>query len=239
MSTDASVGGSSGTTSVQSAPDDSGTDSRPDSRSDVRAGSRTAEIAAYLADVRGAMADLDPGVRDGLLEDLPEHLVEVAAADPAPLHSRLGSPGAFAAELRSAAGLPPMSPPIAGRPSDSGVSSAQLAREFAVRVERSIGRLAGYETLRDLLVALRPGWWVVRGAGVALFLAIVLGFASYYMNATDVLGMSLLAIIGALISVRLGRATIHASPSTRMLVAIINVACVVVVLLVALTIRRY
>ncbi|HZD98449.1 MAG TPA: hypothetical protein VE132_09855 [Micromonosporaceae bacterium] len=228
MSTDASVGGSAPTTVA--------------ARSDLASapgGTRAAEIAAYLADVRDAMTDLDPGVRDGLLDDLPEHLAEVAAADTQPLRSRLGSPAAFAAELRSAAGLAPASPATADRPKDSSVSSAELAREFAVQVDRTLGRLAGYDTLRELLVALRPGWWVVRGAGVASFLAIAGRFASYYMNVADVLGMTLLAAIGALISVRLGRATTNATAGTRMLVTIINVPCVLMVLYVALTIQRY
>jgi hypothetical protein len=226
MSTDASVGGSSGTTvAVRSG-------------AHAAAGSRTAEIAAYLADVRGAMTDLDPGVRDGLLDDLPEHLAEVAAADTAPLQSRLGPPAAFAAELRSAAGLPPMLATIGRRPNEPGVSSAQLAREFMVRIDRSLGRFAGYDSLRELLVALRPGWWVVRGAGVASFLAILVG-ASYYMNVAEVLGVLLAAAVGALISVRLGRATMRASASTRMLVTIVNVPCVLVLFYTALAIQRY
>jgi len=228
MSTDASLGGASPTTVAVR----SGAAGTP-------AGSRTAEIAAYLADVRDAMPDLDPGVRDGLLDDLPEHLAEVAAADSEPLRSRLGSPAAFAAELRSAAGLPPMSPPIGRHTNEPGGSSAQLAREFAVRIDRSLGHLAGYDSLRELMVALRPGWWVVRGAGVASFLVIAVGHASYYMNVADVIGMSLLAVIGALISVRLGRATIRASAGTRMLVAIINVPSVLMLLYAALTFRRY
>ena len=236
--TEANVGGTSGpTTAVLSGAADAGTGSGPDTRS----GSRTAEIAAYLADVRGAMTDLDPGVRDGLLEDLPEHLAEVAAADPSPLQSRLGPPAAFAAELRAAAGLAPAPPSAGRRPNEQVVSSAQLAREFAVRLDRSLGRLAGYETLRELLVALRPGWWALRGAGVASFLTIAIGHASYYyyVNVADVIGMSLIAFIGALISVRVGRATLRASASTRMLVAIINVPCVLILLYAALAIRRY
>ena len=227
MSTDASVGGSSPTTVA--------------ARSDVAStpgGTRAAEIAAYLADVRGAMADLDPGVRDGLLDDLPEHLAEVAAADTEPLQSRLGSPATFAAELRWAAGLAPVSPAAADRPKDPSVSSAELAREFALQVDGTLGRLAGYDALRELLVALRPGWWVVHGAGVARSWQ-SRAYASYYMNLADVLGMALLAAIGALISVRLGQATIHASAGTRMLVAIIDVPCVLMVFYVALTIQRY
>ena len=88
-------------------------------------------------------------------------------------------------------------------------------------------------------MALRPGWWVLRGAGVASFLTIASTHASYYMNVADVIGMSLVAFVGALISVRLGRATMRASASTRMLVAIINVPCVLMVLYAALTIQRY
>jgi hypothetical protein len=236
MSTDANVSGSSGpSAAVLSGAADAGIGSRPE----VRADSRTAEIATYLADVRGAMTDLDAGVRDGLLDDLPEHLAEVAAADPSPLQSRLGSPAAFAAELRSAAGLAPAPPNVGRRPNEQLVSSAQLAREFAVRLDRSLGRLAGYETLRELLVALLPGWWVLRGAGVASFLTIAIGNPSYYMNVPDVIGMSLVAVVGALISVRIGRATMRANASTRMLVAIINVPCVLMVLYAALTIQRY
>jgi hypothetical protein len=231
MSTDASVGDNSTTTAVRSA----GAGSRTDSRTD----SRNAEIAAYLAEVRAAMTDLDPGVRDGLLDDLPEHLAEVAAADAAPLQSRLGPPAAFAAELRSAAGLAPTPPTVAGRPKDPGISSAELAREFALRVDRSLGHVAGYDTLRELLVALRPGWWVLRGAGVASFLMIATGFASYYMNVASVIAMSVLAFVGALISVRLGRATTRRSASTRMLVAIINIPCVLILFYAALTIQRY
>jgi hypothetical protein len=236
MSTDANVGGTSGpTTAVISDAADAGTGSRPE----IRTGSRAAEIAAYLADVRAAMTDLDPGVRDGLLEDLPEHLAEVAAADPSPLQSRLGPPVAFAAELRSAAGLAPAPLSVGRRHDEQLVSPAQLAREFAGRLDRSLGHLAGYETLRELLVALRPGWWALRGAGVTWFLAITISHATYYMNVADVIAVSLVAFVGALISVRLGRATMRASASMRMLVAIINVPCVLMLLYAALTIQRY
>jgi hypothetical protein len=99
--------------------------------------------------------------------------------------------------------------------------------------------VAGYDTLRELLVALRPGWWVLRGAGVASFLMIATGFASYYMNVASVIAMSVLAFVGALISVRLGRATTRRSASTRMLVAIINIPCVLILFYAALTIQRY
>ena len=135
MSTDAGVGGSSRTTIAGTMRD---VDRRPQA-----AGSAPAEIAAYLADVRGAMTDLDPGVRDGLLDDLPEHLAEVAAADAAPLQSRLGSPAAFAAELRSAAGLAPAATEsTADRP--NGSDRRRRPSSLASSPYGSIGRLAAW-----------------------------------------------------------------------------------------------
>ncbi|MGV9767766.1 HAAS signaling domain-containing protein, partial [Micromonospora tulbaghiae] len=62
------------------------------------------EITDYVDRVRAALADLPPGVRDELTEELPEHLAEVAAEGEGTLVDRLGTPEAYAAELRAAAG---------------------------------------------------------------------------------------------------------------------------------------
>ncbi|HEY0696218.1 MAG TPA: hypothetical protein VGD43_00230, partial [Micromonospora sp.] len=73
---------------------------------------REQEIARYVGEVRRELADLPPETRDELLEDLPEHLTEVAAEADGPLADRLGTPQAYAAELRTAAGFgPPAEPP--------------------------------------------------------------------------------------------------------------------------------
>src|SRR3978361_734234 len=53
-----------------------------------------------------ARADVPADRAEELLDDLEEHLAEVAADDDAPLQFRLGSPDAYASELRIAAGLP-------------------------------------------------------------------------------------------------------------------------------------
>jgi hypothetical protein len=66
----------------------------------------TADVNAYAAQVRAALADLPAGRREDLLADLEEHLAEVAEESDGPLESRLGAPAAYAAELRAAAGLP-------------------------------------------------------------------------------------------------------------------------------------
>src|ERR687889_155753 len=48
---------------------------------------------------------LNAAIRDELLEDLPEHLAEVAADDVGSLADRLGPPSVYAAELLASAGF--------------------------------------------------------------------------------------------------------------------------------------
>ena len=128
----------------------------------------TAEIEDYYQRIRNCLVDLDVAVRDDLLEDLPDHLAEVAAEGTGSLIDRLGTPEAYAAELRTAAGLDADS---------SGVgidrSWAERSRRLSELLDRADVRLArpiGYPRLTELLVALRPGWWVVRGWLVAQLL---------------------------------------------------------------------
>ena len=62
-----------------------------------------ADAERYLASVRAALDDLPPQARDDLLEDLPGHLHETSAGSGLPLERALGTPQAYAAELRSLA----------------------------------------------------------------------------------------------------------------------------------------
>jgi len=64
----------------------------------------------YLAAVQDHLIDLPWRVRKNLAEDLRAHLKEIPAED---LVERLGNPGLYAADLRSAAGLAPRRGPIA------------------------------------------------------------------------------------------------------------------------------
>jgi uncharacterized membrane protein len=64
------------------------------------------EVTAYAAAVRAALADLPPAAREDLLEDLEQHLHEVAEEEGS-LHARLGPPQVYAEELRASAGLSP------------------------------------------------------------------------------------------------------------------------------------
>ena len=75
------------------------------------------DVARYATAVRAAFADLPGPERELLLEDLEDHLQEVAAEAGGPLAERLGEPEDYAAELRASAGLPA---PGAGRGAGPG-----------------------------------------------------------------------------------------------------------------------
>src|SRR5262245_35034738 len=129
------------------------------------------QISDYLDRVRLALADLPPDVRDELLEDLPDHLAEVLAEDAGTLTERLGEPEAYAAELRAAAGVGAAAAPAgSGRPG----RSRRWLRGAAERADVGLGPALGYGRVSELLVQLRPGWWVFRGylAGLLVFAAI-------------------------------------------------------------------
>ncbi|MEU8173933.1 hypothetical protein AB0C14_13725 [Microbispora hainanensis] len=116
----------------------------------------------YAAAVRAALADLPAGDRDALLEDLDEHLAEVAAEPGMSLEERLGSPEAYAAELRAAYG---------GRPSGGGSSlGGRLRERTSGAVRRFHTRLLVLPPYRQAAVfapELRPAWWVLRGYALA------------------------------------------------------------------------
>ncbi|GAA1400649.1 hypothetical protein GCM10009613_57790 [Pseudonocardia kongjuensis] len=79
--------------------------------------------ADYLDGLRSALADLPPGEVEEIVEDARGHLAELAAElgegyDRDAVHERLGTPAAYAAELRAAAGFgtaPERSPAHRGR----------------------------------------------------------------------------------------------------------------------------
>jgi len=123
--------------------------------------SSVTEQETYLDAVRRALADLDPATRDELLEDLPEHLAEVAAEGEGSLDDRLGPPEVYAAELRAAAGV---AAPQPGRGLDDRVAATvRAARARLGAVDTRLGPVIGYGRLSEFLRLLRPAWWVLRG----------------------------------------------------------------------------
>ncbi len=158
------------------------------------------EVTDYAGRVRAALADLPAGDRDDLLAELEDHLAEVAAEGP--LEELLGSPEAYAAELRSSAGLPAGVRPARRRPG--------LAERPWVRA-----------TL-DFLPELRPGWWVLRGLLVAWV-------AALWLSAGMPL-IVLLSLLLVPASVVLGQRSV-ADPRLRVAGVAASVAAVAVLLL--------
>ena len=112
------------------------------------------EVRAYARQVRAALADVPTAQLVELLDDLEEHLVEVAAEGGEPLTVRLGPPAEYAAELRRAAGL--AEPAV---PADRPVAGWRA--EFGAGVDR-LQASPAYGAVRDFLPELRPAWWVLR-----------------------------------------------------------------------------
>jgi hypothetical protein len=129
--------------------------------------SRAAEIDRYIDGVAAALADLPDDERQELLEDLPDHLAEIAADDPASLDSRLGPPPAYAAELRAATGVDAAKD---RRRVNQFVEAWTTVRPHLMAFDEKVGQLIGYDRLTEFLVLLRPAWWILRGYVVAVVL---------------------------------------------------------------------
>jgi HAAS len=113
------------------------------------------DVARYAAAVRAAFADLPAPDREALLEDIEDHLVEVAAEPGGPLEERLGPPETYAAELRAWAGLPA---PGAARRRGASRLRRRLERRWRAALAHPAGR-----AVAEFLPELRPAWWVLRG----------------------------------------------------------------------------
>lgn len=131
------------------------------------------EAHTYAAAVRLALADLAAAQRDDLLEDLDDHLGEVAAEGEGPLVERLGSPSTYAAELRASLGLPPAGS-ATNRP-----GRLQRARAGLTRLQDKWGTSAVGREARVIAPTLRPAWWLLRGWIAALAIATGLGWRPF------------------------------------------------------------
>ncbi|MEU0076992.1 HAAS signaling domain-containing protein [Micromonospora tulbaghiae] len=163
------------------------------------------EITDYVDRVRAALADLPPEVRDELTEDLAEHLAEVAAEGEGALVDRLGTPEAYAAELRAAAGAEEGRRPA--RFHRLAEARAQAATQVRL-LDRQLGPLLGHETVSDFLRPLRPAWWLLRGWLAALLVSVMVDGdrPGLLPRPNDNASAGLLLLIGAVVaSLWLGR----------------------------------
>jgi hypothetical protein len=172
---------------------------------------RSTEIASYLAAVERHLNDLPTHIRQDLMSELDAHLTEVAAdLEPgAALRDLLGSPEAYARELRETAEV------------DKEPAAVRMRRKLADAAAPALTRLkgaadgyavsTGYADAAELRERLRPGWWVLRGALVAVLFVYWLSAAQYgvtgYSIFGSVPGLALLVavlLVGVWASMRLG-----------------------------------
>jgi hypothetical protein len=190
-----------------------------------------AAVADYLAAVGHNLAGIPTDERHEILEEVAEHLADVAAelgpdADAAALVARLGTAKAYAAELRAAAGYD--APPRArlGRVADQAARS--YAASARVKVE---GWPGGTETLA-FLRRLRPAWWVLRAWVLAQWLSLgtsgdPTGLIPRVWRNNSFLGFIFFVVL-AVASVRIGQRSerLGRSAPWRKLVLIANVVLV-------------
>jgi hypothetical protein len=139
-----------------------------------------AHVRGYAQAVRLHLADLGPEVvddlTDGLEADLAEALTDREPVLPAAqaggddvvldLTRAFGPADRYAAELRSAAGLPPAAPaaPAPGGGARAGLAAARAgARDAWARAWSPVTSTPAWRSARALAGELRPVWWVARG----------------------------------------------------------------------------
>jgi hypothetical protein len=160
----------------------------------------TDDVSRYLADVAVHLEGLAPDERTELLDDLEQHLLEVAAEPGPPLHERLGPPADYAAELLASVGATDVHPTM------PGIIGRAMARWH--RVQASDRAAAARVFARDL----RPAWWVLRGIIAGWALAALLSGSSLTLgwlvfpsvHGNDFLG-AVLAAAGVSASIKLAR----------------------------------
>ncbi len=155
------------------------------------------EAGAYLTAVERLLDDLPEDDRRELLEDLEEHLTEVAAEGDGTLADRLGPPDVYASELRASAGLPPRADVT--EPAEATLRDRARASSVGRSVQTAFNA-APVRAVRAFLPDLKPGWWVLRGymAAVAIDYLVFApnpsgGFPWPSVNGSSILGLALIA----------------------------------------------
>lgn len=144
-------------------------------RNQARADAFTAEIRRHCADLPNDEVD---ELTDGLGADLADRLAEGAA---------LGDAAEYAAELRAAAGLPPLG---SGKKRPSLRERWSAVKAWGVATPRR-------RAIAEFFAALAPAWWVIRGLMVAAVFSIVIGGGTLFAF--------LVLVAAVLVSVQWGR----------------------------------
>ena len=164
------------------------------------------KIIQFVQDVRDALSDLRPSTVDQLTEGLDAELAERSADEGATFS--LGSPAAFASELRESA----------------GVASNHLPRTGIARWRHTLLKKS-----LQFLKSLTPVWWLLRAliAWDAIHL-LVRGYFHAVPHPESTLQWWIIAIF-AFVSVQFGRG-VWRLPSLRWLLASANILVAILVL---------
>ncbi len=182
-------------------------------------------VAAYVREVRAELTDLPAEDVDDLTGGMEADLTELAAECGGDLAGRLGSPTLYAAELRSAAGLPERVPGSGRRRRPLSEALAHARALFTRLTERH----PWLRSVAAFLVTVRAAWWVLRGYYAAWALWSLLGgMRGLRPHGVVQLSMALVAIV---LSVQLGRGWLRQWAVRRPLLLVANAVAVLVVLI--------
>lgn len=179
------------------------------------------DVAEFLAKVRSRLSDLSEEQRDDLLGGLEADLSELVE-DGGSL-AELGDPRAYADELRSAAGVEPAGRRGRNKQRRPRRSPRQAAQEILdgsrVRWESLMGSRPWLQQSWEVVVTLRPAWWLLRAWVAVQVLDVALGPWEHRTLiprfGDDVSGLALL-LAASVVSVMIGlRKTWPASMSPR------------------------
>lgn len=161
---------------------------------------RIQETASYAEGVRAALGDLEPEHLEVLLEDLEDHLAEIAAESEVPLSERLGPAAEYAAELRAAYG-------VAETGGQREARQPAAAWSQAVALARRAARSAVWLEVLRLAGELRPAWWLLRAYLLVIAVALLFGLPGAGRLLPGRLGLLQLVVTFAavVVSVILGR----------------------------------
>ncbi|MDO5630006.1 MAG: hypothetical protein Q4G43_16970, partial [Mobilicoccus sp.] len=149
------------------------------------------DVRRYVADVRDALADLAPEEVDELTGGMGADLTEMVTERGGTAEDRLGPPAAYARDLRQAAGLPAAEP----RAHDPGLADQVREQIAAWRADLAAlrERNPAVDAALNFVLSLRPAWWLVRGA----LIAVAVVFA-YGLGVTAALPLALLLTLVSL-----------------------------------------
>jgi hypothetical protein len=182
-------------------------------------------VAAYVREVRAELADLPTEEIDDLTGGMEADLSELAAESGGDLVGRLGSPSLYAAELRSAAGLPEQ----AAGPGRWARSLKEQAAHDRAWFRMLTEQRPWLRSVTVFLVTLRPAWWVLRGylAAWAAWAVVANPGINHVIRPQGLMEYAL-AITAIVVSVRLGLGCLRQWGLFRPLIAVGNAAAIIV-----------